>query len=121
VHARSSHATTASFSGPSGSAEIVTKGMFRSRRTGSAASPVIGSITMTPSSGTRSQTKSLDSGGATTSAQSFDTATSVAATISSVKYPKSPKPTPGSFGSEGITAIRPVLPDTRLRAAGLGR
>ena len=72
-----------------GSAEIVTNGTPRRRRSGSAGSPTVGSITITPSSGTRSQMNQSAPGGDTTSAWSRPIATAVAAEISSEKKPNS--------------------------------
>src|SRR5207247_11313902 len=42
------------------------------------------------------------------------------APISAVKEPRSLELTRVFFGSDGMTAINPVFPDTRLRAAGFG-
>ena len=77
-----SAAVTDGPSPPSGSSPIVTYGIIAARSAGSAGSPTSGSITITPSSGTRSQMKPLREGGATTSARSSATAAPEAAPIS---------------------------------------
>ena len=100
---------------------MVTNGTPRRRRSGSAGSPYVGSITITPSSGTRSHTNQSAPGGETTSAWSRPMATAVAAEISSEKKPNSLNATGSVRGSDGMAAIRPVRPETSERAAGLGR
>ena len=98
----------ASASPPAGSAEIVTNGIPRRRRSGNAGSPTTGSITITPSNGTRSQMNQSAPGGDTTSAWSRPTATPVAAVISSEKNPNSVNSKRSSRGRDGIAAISPV-------------
>ncbi len=95
--------------------------MPRLRRSGSAGSPVTGSITITPSSGTRSQTNQSAAGGDTTSALSRPTATPVAAAINSEKNANSLNSMLSPGGSDGTAAISPVRPETSERAAGFGR